>query len=123
MRRYYNSAKKYKNPTPTQRGRRVKYDIQELCLLPGNLAQWYQEREKEETKEPNGGSYAKEWEDYQEQLGKAMDQIRPLRKTKPELTEPSLVIRLEDWGTEQEIHQLEDAYMKRDALQQEIARQ
>ena len=43
-------------------------------------------------------------------------------KKRPKPEEPAWVIRLEECGTEQEIHKLEQAYERRDATQQEISR-
>ena len=59
----------------------------------------------------------------QRTTGKRMDQIYPLSKKKTKPADPPCVARLEEWGAEQEIQQLDISYRKRDALQQEISRQ
>ena len=39
-----NAAKKYKAPTPSETGKTLKYDIQELRLHPGKLTNRYQDQ-------------------------------------------------------------------------------
>ena len=53
-----------------------------------------------------------EWLSYKTKLGTALIQIYPLSKTKTDPTEPEWVTKLEQWGTEQEIQQLDNAYKK-----------
>ena len=48
MQLYYNGAKKYKKPTPTETGKILKYGVRELRLHPEKLTQRYQNQETEE---------------------------------------------------------------------------
>ena len=68
---------------------------------------------KEATKKPQGGNNSQRWADYKEKLGKTMGENLPIRKEKANPIEPSCVIRLGEWRTEQEIQKLEHAYGKR----------
>ena len=52
------------------------------------------------------------WLNYKTQLGKALTQIYPIIKKQTNPEEPEWVTRLEQWGTEQEICQLDNAYKK-----------
>ena len=60
-----------------------------------------------------------EWLNYKTQLGKELSQIYPLRKKQTNPTEPEWVTKLEQWETEQEICQLDNAYKKRTENQKE----
>ena len=53
-----------------------------------------------------------EWLSYKTKLGKSHIQIYPLRKQKSDPTEPEWVTKLEQWGADQEIRQLDNAYKK-----------
>ena len=47
MKRYYNAAKKYKAPIPSETGEKLKYDIHELRIRPELFDKWHQCRDDE----------------------------------------------------------------------------
>ena len=62
-------------------------------------------------------------------MGELQDTIRkrthaniPTQQEKTNPTETEWITKLEQWGAEQEIYQLDNAYKKRTELQQEIPR-
>ena len=70
MQSYYNAAKKYKKPTPSETGARLKYDVNVLLLRPEKLKQEYRKREQESETE-NLQEAQQEWmgwADYQRTL-------------------------------------------------------
>ena len=81
MQLYYNAAKGYKIPSPSETVGRLKYDTRELRLRPEGLTKWYQDRGEEATERQRKGNNAQAWPLYREQLGKTLDQIYPIRKT------------------------------------------
>ena len=90
MQLYYTDAKKYKEPTPSGKWRKLKYDIRELRLRPGKLTKWYleQEQEAERTRTMHSNAQKKEkldnatqeWRNYKNKLGEALQKICPLSK-------------------------------------------
>ena len=119
MQLYYNTAKKYKTPTPKDTGGDLQYDIRELRLRPEKLTNWYQEEEREsaKAKESNKESHhrentdnaTQEWHNYKNKLGEALTRIYPISKKQTHRAEPECVTKLEHWGTEHEIRQLDHA--------------
>ena len=85
---YYNDAKKYKKPAPSDTGAILKYDIRELRRRPEKLTKWHQEQETEVTqaqqdkeKRQKPDNATQEWRRYQGELGKALRKIYSLKKT------------------------------------------
>ena len=120
MQLYYSAAKNYKKPITSETGARLRYDIQELRIRPGNMTKWYKDREKVTTEQEKKRrtrldilqrKWRQQWAKY------IQSEKRPIRRSQH---------GPRDWkngdGTKQEIHQLGQSYKKeRDALQQEIA--
>ena len=122
MQLYYNSAKKYKQPIPADAGLRLKYDIKEIRLHPEKLTRSFQEKEQEAKGEQETIHDWEQWGDYQKSLGKQLEKPYPLRKKTTMAKEPEWTLKLEEWGTNKEIEDLEYAHKKRSTIQQEIER-
>ena len=120
MKLYYNAAKKYKKPIPTETGKNLKYDIKELRENPEKLTKAYQEHEKQNSSHNQQEHDWAEWEIYQGKLGKLLEETYPLKKKDTEIVEPTWKTLMEKWGTDIEKEEINYAYKKRNALQKEI---
>ena len=127
MHLYYNAGNKYKTPTPQDTGGGLKYDLRELRLHPekrqavpktrkGTRGKQEENTMKNTHNKTNGQEHTnnimQSWLNYKTQLGKALTRIYPLSKTQKNPEEPEWVTKREQWGTEQEIRQLGNAYKK-----------
>ena len=112
MRLYYNAAKKYKKPIPADTGARLKYDIKELRLHPEKLTKAFQEQEQEAKEQQETKHDWEEWGYYQKTLGKLLEKTYTLSKKPTMEKEPEWTLKLEEWGTNKEIEDLEYAHKK-----------
>lgn len=102
MQLYYNAAKKYKKPIPTETGKNLKYDVKELRENPAKLTTAYEKHEKQNTSQNQQKHDWTEWESYQTNLGKLLEETYPLKKKDTEITEPTWTTLMEKWGTGEE---------------------
>ena len=108
-------CRKYKKPIPDETGEQLKYDIEEPRQHPEKLTQAYQEQQwKQERKEnhPLTKHDWGEWADYQKTLGELLVKTYQLKKQETTSKEPAWTLRLEEWGTQQEVDKFEHAYKK-----------
>ena len=69
MQLYYNAARKYKNPIPTEAGKNLRYDIKELRESPGKTNKNLAEEVKQDSSQSRQENEWAEWETYQRKLG------------------------------------------------------
>ena len=112
MQLYYTAAKKYKKPIPADNGARLKYDIKELRPHPEKLTKSLQEHQQETNERQEIKHDWGEWEGYQKTLGGLLEKTYPLRKKETMAKEPDWTLKLEEWGAEKEIEDLEYARKK-----------
>ena len=102
---YYNTEKKYITPTPSETGKKIKYDIPELRIRPEKLTKRHRYQEEkdasahQESRDPKGhGNTAPEWIRPKNKLGEEIQKVYPLSKKQRKPEEPASVTRLKERG-------------------------